>query len=224
MGSVLALIQADECPAPWVVEAQGAFPERLEFNNDIRDTGPPRVPPAINVTIKGGTFGGGAWALDRTIVVMGSNVSLTLDTVVLSNTAEDGITCGWDVRGSLLRLRNVRIDHVRTALRTAEGCSLDVEGLTVDTAFGGVAIGGEYRIASSKIVSSAGYSPLLQFENGARGVVDGLTFRGNVTRYSLIDCGQLPRELKRLDIIHRAPIFADETTCKTVESTLEPLP
>lgn len=224
VGSALALIRSDECTAPWVIDAQGSFAERLEFNNDIRETGPPRVPPSVNVTIIGGTFGGGAWALDRTLVMMGSNVSLTLDTVVLRNTAEDGIQCGWDTTGSLLRLRNVRIDRVRTALRTTSGCGLDAEGLTVDTAFGGVAIGGEYRVRRSAIVYSAGYSALLQFENGARGEVDGLTFRNNITRNSLIDCGQLPRELRHLDIIHRGTVFADETTCKTFESTVEILP
>ena len=231
MASALALIKSDTCPAPWVIDAQGSFPETLEFNYDLRDTGPPREPPAVNVTIKGGTFGGtfgggDAWAIPGTIVRVGANVTLTLDTVRLTNSAERGVDCFWSTKpSSVVRLRHVLIDRVRNAVVTSRDCGLDAEDLTVDTAFGGgVQVAGEYRIVNTEIRYSAAYGALLQFDNGARGTVDGVKFRHNVTRHSLIDCSQLPRELHRLDVIHRAPLFADETTCKVVDSTLETIP
>lgn len=227
MASALALIKSDTCPAPWVIDAQGTFPETLEFNNAIRDTGPSAEPPPVNVTIKGGTFGGDPWTIPHSLVQVGSNVTLTLDTVRLTNSAEQGIDCGWSVTRppSSLRLRKVTIDSVRNAVVTNRGCSLDAEGLTVDAAYGGgLQVGGEYRIRDSEIKYSAAYGALLEFDNGAKGLVDGLRFRNNITRFSLINCSQLPRELRRLDIIHRGRLFADPLTCKTVDSTLETLP
>lgn len=224
MRSVLTLIQSDGCPAPWVIEAQGEFAEALEFNNDLLDTGPPVDPPVVNVTIKGGTYGG--WPVSKTLVELGNNVSLTLQSVRLTDSSASGINCKWGAGAppSAVRLRNVMIDHVRDPLHTSSYCSLDADGLTVDAAFGAVSIAGPYRIVNSEIRFSANYNSLLWFDNEARGTVDGLRFRSNLARYSLIDCGQLPRELRHLDIIHRGTVFADETTCKRVESTVEILP
>lgn len=219
----LALVHNDLCPAPWTIKASGTFHEALVLNQAPLGGDTPR---SLDVTVKGGTFGGeGILAVWGNLVQVGVNVTLALEGVTLSGATGNGIVCSGSAPQSLVRLRSVSISQVRNAVRS-HGCAIDAEQLRVHSAFGALEIREAYRLVDVRIEASASWEqPLLAFDDAAAGTADGLTFRDNLTRYGLIACGAYPRVLSRLDIRHREPLFpGDPTHCVLENSRVETIP